>query len=132
MRILVTDDELVSRKKLQKILSSIGECEEVESGSDAITAFKKAWENKMPFDLITLDISMPEMGGIETLLKIRTAERGRGIPEENKVKIVMVTSAADKDTITSCIHAGCDDYILKPFDKKIIVNKLMVPVLLEE
>jgi len=124
MKILVVDDELVSRKKMQKIMVNFGECEEVESGSEAITAFKKALENRTPFDLITLDIVMPELEGIEVLFEIREIENLKNIPEEKQVKILMVTSHSDRDNIITSIQAGCNDYIVKPFDREMVIEKL--------
>ncbi|MBW1766590.1 MAG: response regulator, partial [Deltaproteobacteria bacterium] len=122
MNTLIVDDELVSRKTIQKIMMSFGECEAVESGSEAVTAFKQALENGATFNFITLDVTMPEMDGTEVLYEIRNIENEMKIPNENRVKILMVTSQADKETVITCIQAGCDDYITKPFDK----GKLMV------
>ena len=124
MKTLVVDDELVSRKKLQKIMEGLGECEAVESGSAAIIAFKKAWESWMPFDLITLDIAMPEMDGTELLYTIREIEKEKNIPEEKQIKILMVTSHSDRDSIITSIQAECDDYIVKPFDRETVIEKI--------
>ncbi|MBE9547496.1 MAG: HDOD domain-containing protein, partial [Proteobacteria bacterium] len=122
MKILVVDDELVSRKKLQKIMDGLGECEAVESGAAAITAFKEARGSGTPFDLITLDINMPEMDGIQVLYRIREIEKN--IPREKGIKIIIVTSHADKNTIVTCMQAGCDDFIVKPFDREMVIRKL--------
>ncbi|HUU39883.1 MAG TPA: HDOD domain-containing protein [Desulfatiglandales bacterium] len=124
MKTLIVDDELVSRKKMQKIMDSLGECEAVESGNKAIAAFQRALENGMPFDLVTLDIAMPEMDGKETLYALREIERKRKIPEENRSKILIVTSYSDEDTVLACIRAECDGYIVKPFNREVIVEKL--------
>ena len=124
MKTLVVDDELVSRKKMQKIMEGLGECEAVESGTAAIAAFKKALESGMSFDLITLDIAMPEMDGTEVLYTIREIEKEKNIPKEKQVKIIMVTSHSDKDTIVTSIQAECDDYIVKPFDRETIIEKI--------
>ena len=124
MKILVVDDELVSRKKLQKILSNLGECGAVEDGKSAITAFEKALKEKDPFDLVTLDIVMPEMDGTEALVELRELEKDAGVPEEEKAVIMMVTSHGNKDNIVTSISAGCDDYIVKPFHKGTIFDKL--------
>ena len=59
MRILIADDDLVSRAKLQKIMSTFGACTAVTSGYEAIDAFKSAWDAWVPFDLIALDVLMP-------------------------------------------------------------------------
>ncbi|NVM20388.1 MAG: response regulator [Desulfobacterales bacterium] len=124
MRILVVDDELVSRKKMKKIMDGFGECEAVESGRKAITAFKNAWENWRPFDLMTLDIIMPEMDGTKVLAEIRKMEEEKKIPRHKQIRILMVTSDADPDTIVSCARAGCNDYVVKPFSPYILADKL--------
>ena len=124
MRILVVDDELVSRKKLEKILSNLGECTVVDSGSAALEAFKASWRDGAPFNLITLDILMPEMDGTEALFLVKQAEEEMGIPEQQRTKIVMVTSMTDKDSIANAVSAGCDGYIMKPFDREKILDKL--------
>ena len=125
MKILVVDDETVSRKKLQKIMSSFGECEAVESGKAAIKSFEQAWASFTPsFDLITLDVSMPEMDGTEVLKRIRELEIKKEVPLKKRVKIFMVTSNSEKDTVATSVEAGCDDYIVKPFDKEILLAKL--------
>jgi putative nucleotidyltransferase with HDIG domain len=124
MRILVVDDELVSRMKLQKILSSLGECEAVGGGKVAIAVFEKALKENAPFDLVTLDIVMPEVDGTEALVELRELETEYGLPEKERAVIMMVTSHRDKDNIVTAISAGCDNYIVKPFDKKTIFEKL--------
>lgn len=123
MKILVVDDELVSRMALEKIMDSFGQCEVVESGSGAITAFQKALEEGAPFGLITLDINMPEMDGKEVLINIREIERKKEIPKEKQVIIIMATSSPDKEDVIACIQAGCNDYIVKPFNKEIVREK---------
>ncbi|NVL89571.1 MAG: response regulator [Desulfobacterales bacterium] len=124
MRILVVDDELVSRNKMKKMLGKFGKCEVVERGSAAITAFKNAWENWRPFDLITLDITMPEMDGKKVLSEIRRIEEENKVPGRKQVKILMVTAHSDPDTVMSCAHLGCDDYLLKPFSPHALATKL--------
>lgn len=117
MKILVVDDELVSRKKMGKIMESFGECVTVDSGRAALSDLGAALTKKEPFDLITLDVSMPEMDGVEVLSEIRRMEKERNIPKEMKAKVIMVTAQSDKSTILACIKAGCDNYVVKPFDR---------------
>ena len=124
MKILVVDDEMVSREKMKMIMGHFGQCEAVENGADAVEKFVSAWNSWSPFDLISLDVQMPEMSGVEVLNRIRGMEREKNVPESKRVKIVMVTARSDKDTIMTSIQAGCNDYVVKPFDKTIVAKKL--------
>ena len=124
MKILVVDDELVNRKKMEKILESFGDCVAVDSGEAALKAIETALEKGEPFDLITLDVSMPRMEGTEVLYEIRKIEGQRNIPKENRSKVIMVTAQSDKDTVITCIQTGCDSYVVKPFDRTIMAEKL--------
>ncbi len=122
MKTLVVDDELVSRRLMQGTMAKFGECEAVESGNKAIVAFENAWKRWAPFDLITLDISMPGMDGIEVLLQIR--KREKKTPKETQVKIPRGTVHSDKDNVSTWMTAGCDDYIVKPFNRETIIKKI--------
>jgi HD-like signal output (HDOD) protein/FixJ family two-component response regulator len=124
MKILVVDDELVSRKKLEKILDSLGECRSAEGGREALDAIKAAWEEKAPFDAITLDISMPGMDGTEVLMEIRDMEKERKIPKAQRARIMMVTSHSDRDNVITSLQVGCDDFITKPFDREKVMGKI--------
>jgi two-component system, chemotaxis family, chemotaxis protein CheY len=124
MKILVVDDELVSREKIRRIMENFGPCQAVESGEAALAAFCEAWNSWSPFDLITMDISMPTMSGLETLQKLREMEKEKNVPVEKKVKIVMATSESDRDTVVTCLSEGCNDYIVKPFNQNTIQTKL--------
>lgn len=125
MRILVVDDEVVSRSKLQKIMSNFGHCTAVESGMAALKAFKDAWANWIPFDLMTLDVVMPGIDGMETLLAIRKMESEKDVAAKNRVKVLMISSQSERDTVITCIQAGCNDYIIKPFDLQLVRQKIL-------
>jgi HD-like signal output (HDOD) protein/FixJ family two-component response regulator len=124
MRILVVDDEIVSRKKMLKILGKFGECEVALTGTQAVEVFREALEKQTPFELITLDIMMPEIDGKQVLQHIREYEKQKDVPREQWVKVFMVTSATDRDTIISCVKTGCDEYITKPFSMETVMKKL--------
>ena len=84
MRILVVDDDGPNRKLLKAMAAKLGDCETAESGQEALAAFQKAWEDWRPFNLILLDILMPEMDGKEVLLKIREIEKEKRFPNSIK------------------------------------------------
>jgi len=122
MKFLIVDDELVSRMKMYTILSSLGECTLAENGKQALDFFKNAYENKDSFDLITLDISMNDVTGFDVLSQIRNMESK--ILNKKKAKVIMVTSHSDTGTIIDSVTIGCDEYIVKPFNKQTVYDKL--------
>lgn len=124
MRILIVEDENVSRKKMQIIMDNFGITDTVADGRGAINLFTKAWQQRAPFDLICLDITLPEITGIDVLLKIREEEDKMELPPTKRVKVMMVTAHSDRDHINTCVTAGCDGYIVKPYAKDTVVRCL--------
>ena len=124
MNILILDDEIISRTKLTLIMQHFGECDAVDNGKDAIALFHAAHYKEDPYELIMLDINLPEMNGIEVLSEIREAEGSLKVGEKRAAKILMVTSSRDKERIIASVQSGCNDYIVKPFDIEIIRKKL--------
>ena len=124
MKILVVDDEIVSRTKIKLIMENFGECEAAENGKDALARFHKSHQEGNPFGLIMLDIDMPEMDGVQVLSEMIEAQIKLDVSKAHKAKILMVTSFTDKDRVLICIQSGCDDYIAKPFNIDTISKKL--------
>ncbi len=124
MKVLIVDDDFISRTKMETIFEDFGNCVAVENGHEALDVFTNELAMKTPFDLITLDIAMPEMDGKEVLSKIRQIERKQSIDKASQVKIIMITSHSDVTSITSCMQAGCTDFIVKPFNLETIMKKL--------
>jgi two-component system chemotaxis response regulator CheY len=125
MRTLVVDDELTTRMMLKKILEPFGVCDTVSDGEEAIKAFWMAMKDSQPYDLICLDILMPNINGKIVLKKIREIEQKSGIKKNKKVFIFMVTSINDSKVIMDTIvKYGCDSYILKPISKPKVLAKL--------
>jgi two-component system chemotaxis response regulator CheY len=72
MRILIVEDDFGSRRLMQKLVSDYGQCDVVVDGEEAVEAFRLAWEENSPYDVIFLDIMLPKMDGQEALRRIRT------------------------------------------------------------
>ena len=104
--ILVVDDNASNRDVLERRLAREGHVVvTAENGAIALSLCEE-----QAFDLILLDLIMPEIGGYEVLQRLKAAERTRHIP-------VIVISALDElDSVIRCIEAGADDYLPKPFD----------------
>ncbi len=124
MKILIAEDNPVSAKQLDTIVSSLGERLIADTGVSATNAFDLALESGKPYDLVFLDISMPFMNGDEVLKEIRKSERLKEISHEQQAIIIMVTSYRKKKIVEICIKNGCDGYIVKPFNKATIFEQL--------
>ena len=121
MRILVVDDDLVSRKNLHFYLSPYGWCRAVDNGFEALELLKGASGAGNRFDLVVLDLLLPEKSGLEVLVELRAAEEKIGGPH---TKVIIISSKADQDSFLKCVQAGCDDYVVKPFEKKTLEAKM--------
>jgi two-component system chemotaxis response regulator CheY len=125
MRILIVEDDLGSRKLLQNILSPYGECDLAVDGEEAMDAFKLAWKEQSPYDLIFMDIMMPKVNGHEALRNIRIYETEKGINSDKEVKVIMTTVLEDsKNVMTALYKGGAVAYIVKPIDKQKLINEL--------
>lgn len=113
-QILIVDDSRSVRKIAQRILASLGFLtREAENGLEALSCCKAM----MP-DAILLDWTMPLMDGLTFLPELRRLEQG------SKPKVVFCTSENEVAQITRALHAGADEYIMKPFDALIMESKL--------
>lgn len=124
MKILIVEDEKISQKKMEIIMAKYGCCYAVANGAIAVEMFKQAWKDRAPFDLITLDITLHEMSGLEVLLQIREIEDSMKAAFPLRAKVIMVTSHTDRDNINACVMAGANDYLVKPFSDLTIAKCL--------
>lgn len=124
IRALVVDDEATSRDILENMLNEIAIVETVESGIQAIGAVTASLVNRKPYDLITMDISMPGMDGIEALRIIRTVELEFG--DIASSKILMATSSTQHQHIVDSYNYKCEGFLFKPFSVDEMHAKLRV------
>lgn len=124
MRILIAEDDPVSAKLLSRMLERYAEVTVTVNGEEAFDAFQNAIESGQPFDLLFLDIMMPEVSGQETLAAIREYERIKGIIGGDAAKVVMVTALDDGGNIYEAHRNDCVDYINKPIKKEIVIGIL--------
>lgn len=124
MKALVVDDEYMSRQLLIQLLKPYAECHSASNGIEAVEIFKNALEENKPFDLICLDIMLPEMDGHEVLRKVRQIEKEKNISYLNCVKIIMITALDDFDNIKQAFIDQCEAYIIKPIKKENFINQL--------
>ena len=103
LNIMIVDDSLIIRKTLTTVLEKMGHTvvAQAKSGKEAIESYDK----HMP-DLVTMDITMPIMSGIEALKKIKKIYKD--------AKIIMVTSHGEEKLVMDAIISGAKGYVLKP------------------
>ena len=89
MKILLAEDDFVTRKFMLNFLSKYGECDVAVDGLEAVEALALAFEDGEPYDLVCLDIMMPVMDGYQALKEIRDVEKKMNIPEEKAVKVII-------------------------------------------
>jgi len=115
-RILIVEDDLISRKFLSKFMNRYGDCDLVVDGLEAIDAYHLATKEGVPYDLICLDVMMPKIDGIQVLKTIRDLEKQNGVNDNEKCKIVMTTVLGEILTVQSAFDFGCNAYASKPLD----------------
>ncbi|MBF0444385.1 MAG: response regulator [Magnetococcales bacterium] len=125
MDILIADDEFSSRMMLEEILSPLGDCQIVENGVEVVAAVAKMFEEKRHFDLICLDIMMPEMNGQEALNEIRRLEKLNGVASQDESVVIMITALNSLQTVVDSFEGGgCSAYLTKPVTKQALLDKL--------
>jgi two-component system chemotaxis response regulator CheY len=124
MKVLIVEDDLASRKFLSRFLSPYGECDITINGMEALEAFMLAHDEGKPYDLICLDIMMPNLDGEKTLKMIRNIEKQKGIKDAKRVKIIMTTALNDKDRVLKTFEAGCEAYAAKPINTEKLTEVL--------
>jgi len=124
MKILIVEDDFTNRKIMQKILSAYGECDMAFDGNEAIEAFRQSLEEKKPYDLICMDIMMPNMDGQEALAHIRKLEKDSAVAARNEVKIIMTTALDDPKNVVASLKSGAASYIVKPISKQKLFDEI--------
>jgi len=110
---MVVDDSSVIRKVVRRILEGMSfQVVEAEDGEQALAACQQ----QLP-DVIMLDWNMPKMDGYEFLKALRR------LPGGDQPKVIFCTTENDVAHIARALHAGANEYIMKPFDKEIVEAK---------
>ena len=125
MKILVVDDELVSRLKAWKILSEFGECQMAKDGVEALEKIQAAHEAGHPYALVTLDVKMPDVDGLEALKTVREWEHARGVMLGDGVKILMLSVSHGPTEVLKAFQDGCESYIYKPFNRDDLLEAML-------
>ena len=123
LRILIADDDYVSRTKLKSILSQYGRCDTVPNGESAFSMFEKAHEEDIPYGVISMDILMPDPGqGQNAIKNMREWEKKHKV--KKPAKIMIVSQLKDCGNILTSFDEGCACYLVKPISPEDIAGAL--------
>jgi two-component system chemotaxis response regulator CheY len=116
MRVLIVEDDFTSRQLMQILIARFGSYDVATNGYEAVSLLKSALDEGKRYDLICLDINMPEMDGQEALKRIREIENAHGIKGSERTKIIMTTAYSNYENVANAFEEQCDAYIVKPLE----------------
>jgi len=132
IKILIVEDEFLCLQVLQAylnseefIVSSAGD------GLEAIQMFRNALAGHTPYKIIFMDIMLPKLDGLKTLLQIRDFEKDHGVTEEHKAKVIITSAVNDRKTILQTVTLGrISSFLAKPIDRNKL-SKVMAQIVAE-
>ena len=117
MKALVVDDSRAKRRIIAKLLVELGfEVHEAASGLEALQIADKL----DGLSLVLLDWNMPELDGRQVLERLRADERFADLP------VMMVTTESEMEQVEVALNAGASEYLMKPFDRQALLEKLLL------
>jgi len=115
-RVLIAEDDMIGRRLMKKFLEKYAECELAVDGLEALNLFAESIQQSKPYQLICLDIMMPQLDGLKVLKAIQDIYTQKKIPEDQRAKIIMTTALNDQKTVMEAYENGCVGYAWKPID----------------
>ncbi len=131
MRVLIAEDDFASRKYISQFMKQFGDVDITVDGAEAVDAFLMSVEDGEYYDLVCLDIMMPNMNGIEALQAIRSIEVKNRLGRDQSCKIIMMSALNEKEYVQMASRLGCNGYANKPvsLDKLMeVMKKMNLPV----
>ena len=115
MKCLIVEDDKISSQVLVKMMSRHSRSDAAVDGREAVEMFRKAHESQSPYDLVLMDIMMPEVDGLLSVQTMRETEAALKIPPAQRVKVVMTTALNDPLIIMKALYKlDADSYLVKP------------------
>lgn len=125
MKSLILEDDPVTTKIIANYLINFGMVVTAGSAKEAFEIYNDTAFSSTPFDLICLDLQLPEYDGVEFLKEIRQSEESSGIALPFGVKIVVLTSSEEPGIASEVQAKGCDAFLSKPLNREKLKSELM-------
>lgn len=123
MRVLIVEDSRAMRAIIERMFNMLGfETTQAADGAEAL----RTLENDPNYDLALVDWNMPRLNGLDLVKAIRSDERFRGI------KLMMATTETEIERVMLALNEGADEYVMKPFTKEVLSEKLKILGLLND
>ena len=120
LKILLIDDEPIALKKLELMLTNVGHCDIAVNGIEATEHFVTAIRSGKHYDIITIDIELPDITGLELLQRFCNLEQKNGIQPAKKI---MITAHSNADYVVKA-KGKCDAFVVKPVRKDSLLSKI--------
>ncbi|WP_027722969.1 response regulator [Maridesulfovibrio zosterae] len=125
MRVLIVDDDFYCRNMLHEIMKPYAQCDIAVNGEEAVFAFKRGLEDGKAYDLVCLDLVMPEMDGQQALREMRSIEKDFSVEGDSGVKVIVTTMLDDrKETHDAFFLGGATSYLVKPIEENKLLKEL--------
>lgn len=125
MKILIADDDHINGKVLEKMTATYGSRDLAMNGQEAVDRFLQAHAAQKPYDLILMDIMMPEVDGLHAVRIIREKEQEMNIAQTRRVKIIMTTALSDPRTVIKALYeSDANSYLTKPVTATALADEL--------
>ncbi|MDD2365940.1 MAG: response regulator [Desulfuromonadaceae bacterium] len=125
IKCLIVDDDELGRELIAEYLSGIADCSMAENGLQGVDMFRTEFESGKPYDLIILDIVMPEMDGHTAAKEIRQIEKEWGVSINDGVSIIVLSSLnTPQDVIQAYMSAKSAAHLLKPVEPGRLLSTL--------
>jgi len=131
MKILVVEDDFTSRILMHKLLSPYGDVHIAVNGKEAVDVVSEALKANEIYELICLDVMMPEMDGHTALEQIRKLEEEAGFSAGQGAKVIMTTALSDSQNVIGAFKENCDAYMVKPVERAKLLRQLRKLMLID-
>jgi two-component system chemotaxis response regulator CheY len=133
LKCLIVDDDELGRELIDHYLESVANCDMAENGLQAVEMFRTAFEAGIPYNLIILDIVMPEMDGHSAAKEIRLIEKEWGVSINDGVSIIVLSSLhTPSDVIQAYVSARSAAHLVKPVQPIKLLSTLRKLGLIQE
>lgn len=124
VRALIVDDIAANCRVLKALLARYGTADTAANAREAVAAFQAAWKNEAPYNLLCLDIMMPEIDGLKLLEVVRKMEAAMNLEDHQQVKVIIISAVDDTKHATRARELGAVGYCVKPISGHELANTL--------